>query len=126
MKKIFAGIVIGVASLAATACTPTQEGAAIGAGTGALDASSSWRCSSQGMNWVSITVSSSDSWLTEVESWARVSVSPVTSGSFCFHHVSARFQLHGVLRLQLTEDHEGGLLHEVLRLQEVLPTGLLL
>ena len=36
MKKFFAGIVIGVASLAATACTPTQEGAAIGAGTGAL------------------------------------------------------------------------------------------
>lgn len=36
MKKIFAGIVVGVASLAATACTPTQEGAAIGAGTGAL------------------------------------------------------------------------------------------
>ena len=35
MKKFFAGIVIGVASLAATACTPTQEGAAIGAGSAA-------------------------------------------------------------------------------------------
>ena len=36
MKKIFAGVLIGAMSLAATACTPTQEGAAIGAGTGAL------------------------------------------------------------------------------------------
>ncbi|AJY45755.1 YMGG-like glycine zipper-containing protein [Martelella endophytica] len=36
MKKILAGFLIGVSALAATACTPTQEGAAIGAGTGAL------------------------------------------------------------------------------------------
>ncbi|TCT42086.1 glycine zipper 2TM domain-containing protein [Martelella mediterranea] len=38
MKKIFAGLIIGVSALAATACTPTQEGAAIGAGTGAAGA----------------------------------------------------------------------------------------
>lgn len=36
MKKIFAGLMIGAAALAATACTPTQQGAAIGGGSGAL------------------------------------------------------------------------------------------
>ncbi len=36
MNKVIAGLMISVFSLAATACTPTQEGAAIGAGSGAL------------------------------------------------------------------------------------------
>ncbi|WP_176083604.1 glycine zipper family protein [Martelella sp. HB161492] len=36
MKRVIAGLLVGAAAIAASACSPTQEGAAIGAGSGAL------------------------------------------------------------------------------------------